>query len=115
VAENNEVTSTLRRISTTRQYGVSGAPDTRGPGRRPITVRPAELFLKTYDGDPDRIDSVIVKGRTVRRDGQITNFRDVFFNGRQWGSAPPDELPAWVSEILRAEGLTYGAGGADRG
>lgn len=92
-------------VTTKIEYEVSGAPDTKGESGPRVTVRPEMLWVR-LDGGPDgTIRWIGVKGRTIRRDGEVTGYRDV-----GWGyyRHDPDQLPpGWIVEIIDREGLNW--------
>ncbi len=106
-APEPEVAYVRTTVRTSKDFTVTGAPDTRGPRKHSITVRPEAVRLSFRDG---RLTGLSVRGRTVRADGEVTKYRDVGFNGYE--SFGVDPLPDWVAGILAAEGLQW-PGGVD--
>lgn len=103
---------TRKSIVTTREYDVRGnAPDTVDRNsKRAFTLRPIRVELRTRDtASYLSVDAVIVHGRIVRkRDGELGPWRMICYYASGWDTTPVDELPEWIAEILKAEGLLYG-------
>lgn len=95
----------LDDVMTTIRYKVGGVPDTQGASGPRVTIRPEELFVQLTGGEDGTIRHIGIKGRTVRRDGVVTTYREV-----GWGyySFRADPLPpAWIVEIIEREGLNW--------
>ncbi len=111
VATTPAVAHRLISTKSTREFAVTGAPDTRGPGKGSITVRPEKVRLTFYDG---KLRWVALWGRTIRRDQSVSLYREVGFSSfgyRHDGQDHEyDTLPDWVADILAAEGVVWPAG-----
>lgn len=98
----------LRNIRTTYEYEVTGKPDTKGPGKGAVTVRPEKVEIRFVDG---KVRWISVWGRTIRRDGQITGYRDAGFATNAYIQGQRhveyDELPDWVLDLLDDEGIRW--------
>ncbi len=103
-----EHSHTLTRIRTTYQYDVTGKPDTKGPGKGSVTVRPERVEVRFVDG---KVSWVSVWGRTIRRDGTVTGYRDVGFDTRPFTQDgvhhTHNELPEWLEDLLDDEGIRW--------
>lgn len=99
-------------VETTRTYDLTGlAPDTHtteAGGKRTLVIHPRTLVLRSQGVDPSTtISSISLEGRQVRKkDGTLGNSRLVSWRAEGWGSEK--KPPAWILEIIEAEGLRYG-------
>lgn len=101
----------LTAVKTVRTIDVEGgAPDTEyaeASGTRVVVIRPRRLELVSSNADPaTTVTSAAIEGRVVRkRDNELGPTKQgSWFAGRHWH----DDLPAWIAEILKAEGLEFG-------
>ncbi|WP_431881688.1 hypothetical protein [Micromonospora chalcea] len=93
----------VHEVKTEVVIKVSDVPDTKGPDKGDVTVRP-ETVTVIFDGELDApIRYVKVSGRIVRRDGAVTSYRDISW----WPSFGNPRPPAWVVDIIDREGLTW--------
>lgn len=100
-----------KRATSKVEFQVSGVPDTKGASGPRVTVRPEELWVRLNGGLDGTISWIGVKGRTIRRDGQITGYRDVGWGYWGAGSHVNDPLPpAWIVDIIDREGLNWPEG-----
>lgn len=106
-------TNPHRGLVTTRTYDIKegDAPDTTftdAGGTRQLVIRSRKLTLRTYGtASETKVDAALVEGRTVRKsDGGLGPSRERGLYAKDWNGRR-DDLPAWIAEIVTAEGLVY--------
>lgn len=97
----------LTKLETERDYEISGVDDLQdASSTRRMVIRPRKVTVKQVYGSM-LVRGAVIEGRQVRRDGELAGSKMILVGREEtrWGYRT--EPPAWLDEILAAEGLEW--------
>lgn len=97
----------MKRIEVRREYEVTDALDLQDTtSARRMVIRPRKVTLHQVYGT-NLVRYAAIEGRQVRRDGDLSNSRDILAGVATRGFWCYCTPPGWLNDILADEGLEW--------